>query len=310
MKFTKANSNRFLSLAEREHQVHGQDPNSFMVAPVDDRTSNVKMNDVSSSAKRTSPRPFTPMHRRNKPFQLYYADEEFVHVPHPNDDHHRRLQEARMNAHVEHLERHPGMYANHSHRASKQDHPMTTKTYPRKPKQPRRLNYNTSAEPFVPSVAAHTHHHDPVPRASPRTNAGRATTNNQTQGPPKQQRRLFPFNTKTRTPAQRSPTFKRDVMEHFSSHDRREYHERLDANYQAVNQHFHQQANRNTRNVITPNKTRHQPLARNNQDSTYRGNCAPNTTPQTYRRTYIPADQQSWFEIKQFTINKNNCHKI
>ncbi len=211
--------NRYLALVDhRDDNAPNHYPKSIMVAPVNDRTSFSV-----SSAQR-------PLYQASNIMRTTSISKAPTHDNDWDDDlfsptaAHRF---ANINAHVHHIPKHPGLYDyTPGTRRSPNRHGPSTKITPPKP---RRLNFNTkSADPKVPTVAAPFDfiHDTPTPRRStPKTPA-----------PPR--KRSFPFNHLSRTPAERSPTFKRDVWDRFDSHGRSDFRQRLAKNFDNIGNHL------------------------------------------------------------------------
>ena len=201
------------------------------------------------------------------------------------------FDDARMQANTQHLRKHPGLYEKSPGTSFPQRHgPTSTKS----PPKPRRLNFSQpSADTPVPSVAAPhpTDYDTPLPRRSFPTTTTPSS------------KRSFPFNTRTRTPAERSPTFKRDVWDHFDSHGRTDFRQRLSSSHTTIGNHF------NTRPIFKAKRP--VPLVSNNSNTTNRYNRHPSSIPSTARsHLQRTGGDQFHFRINHSTVKTNLVCKV
>jgi len=313
MKLPDFSNNRFSPFLEGNSNVPGQDPFSFMVAPVSDRTPSVTQQNMNaSSLYRPKPRPFKPM-KSNNPFLHHHDEREFHHVPHPDSAFHRRMNDDRLAAHADQYQKHPGMYAKHARFASTKNHHhrQTTTNHFTKNVQNRRLN--PSAAPFVPTVAAHHHRHDSsFPSARP--SAQRPTQRSQQHHTaPARPRSLFPFNTRMREPTERHDAFKHDVWQRFDSRDRSDYHRRLNDSRQVVNQHLHHRRNDGINHAIGQIDQPARKIYRAKRPEPV-VHDKPNTTNRDNRAPFAPPDSNRYhaqrFSVKHFSVGSNNVCNI
>ena len=310
MKTNYLTNNRFSAFAnESNHYVHGQDPFSFMVAPVDDRNTCSFTTPVNASSQAYAssdyhhppPRPFKAM--KMNPFNVHHGDDEFHHEPHANAAYNQRMHDDRMHAHANQFEKHPGVYTKHPSFASSKNHNhQTSKTHSREMSNPRRLIY--PADQSVPQVAAQHYHQRDSNYMNDDTTMNSRSFFSPT--PSSTNQRSFPFNNRDKNPIARHPTFKKDVWHNFDSRGRAAYHQRLNDSHNTINHHVqsrpHQMAN--MANMNTPQRPK--PLVANNANSTNRNNCAHPRSPHISMR-----EQDLTFSInKHFPANTNNVSLV